>query len=81
VGSAPRALAYPVGKATEYDGRIRSAIRAAGYRAAFSNRGGVNKLSALDDPYDIKRIAVEAGTSDAHFASMMAVPALDWPDI
>jgi peptidoglycan/xylan/chitin deacetylase (PgdA/CDA1 family) len=80
LGITPRALAYPVGTAPEYDGRIRAALRGAGYVAAFSNRGGVNKTHAID-ALDIKRIAVEARTTPAHFESVMAIPALDWPDV
>jgi peptidoglycan/xylan/chitin deacetylase (PgdA/CDA1 family) len=52
-----RALAYPVGRAPAYSREVREAVQTAGYRAAFSNRGGVNWCGRVD-AMDLRRNCV-----------------------
>ena len=75
LGERVHAIAYPVGNAPSYNAAIRDAVRRAGYRVAFSNRSGVNRLSRLD-ALDTKRINVDRTFTDAFFASVLAVPSL-----
>ena len=53
-------FAYPSGR---LDGRVKRAVRAAGYLAATTVRAGYAKPAA--DPYALPRIQVSGGTSGA----------------
>jgi peptidoglycan/xylan/chitin deacetylase (PgdA/CDA1 family) len=75
LGVAPVAVSYPVGRATAYTDAIRAAVRDAGYRAAFSNRAGVNVRTSID-PLDLRRISPEGATDQRLFETVMAIPAL-----
>jgi peptidoglycan/xylan/chitin deacetylase (PgdA/CDA1 family) len=70
-----RAVSYPVGRARDYDRRIRDLVSGAGYELGFSNATGVNDVFRFD-PLNTRRLAVEAGLSDAYFRAMLAVPLL-----
>lgn len=52
------ALAYPVGKLHTFSAATIDALRRAGYHAAFSFYGGINRPGRTQ-PYDILRMAVE----------------------
>ena len=75
LGERVRAVAYPVGKAPFYSTRVRDAVRSAGFDLGFSNRSGINQLTAFD-ALDAKRISIDPSFSDAYFAGVMALPAL-----
>jgi peptidoglycan/xylan/chitin deacetylase (PgdA/CDA1 family) len=66
-GMWPEFFAYPYGL---WDGRVRAAVRDAGYRAAFSLRAGLNGATA--DPWSLRRVNVPAGISDAAFEAWAA---------
>jgi peptidoglycan/xylan/chitin deacetylase (PgdA/CDA1 family) len=78
LGEPVRAVAYPVGKAPTYPERTRQAVRAAGYEIGFSNRSGVNPLAAVD-PFDLKRIPIDASFTSGYFESILALPRLAYP--
>jgi peptidoglycan/xylan/chitin deacetylase (PgdA/CDA1 family) len=61
-GIWPEYFAYPYGR---WDPRVRAMVHAAGYRAALTLDGGLNKSSA--DPWSLRRVNVPAGISDAAF--------------
>jgi peptidoglycan/xylan/chitin deacetylase (PgdA/CDA1 family) len=67
-------LAFPVGKKTTFSSVTRQALRDSGYEAAFSFYGGINGVEKWD-PFDIKRVAVEATTSKARFALQLNLAA------
>jgi hypothetical protein len=54
--------AYPVGAKTAFSPATYTALQHAGYRAAFSYYGGLNAPGATD-PYDIRRMRMDAATS------------------
>lgn len=56
LGQAVRTFAYPYGA---YDGRVRDAVQAAGYRAACSTRPGFNREA--EDRFALRRIDVFGG--------------------
>jgi peptidoglycan/xylan/chitin deacetylase (PgdA/CDA1 family) len=88
LGRPVRVLAYPVGHRIVNDLRIRRAIAAAGYRVGMSNKTGVNRLrpgvlrSVLPpiDPFDIRRLAIDASMSDAMYLTQVAVPSFAYVD-
>jgi peptidoglycan/xylan/chitin deacetylase (PgdA/CDA1 family) len=59
-GVAADAFCYPAGK---FDAAVEAVVRAAGYRAATTERPGA--ASPHDDPYALPRIRVNAGDSAA----------------
>lgn len=66
-GTDPVLFAYPYGW---WDERIRGAVRAAGYRAAFTL--AADRRSLKGDPWTIPRLGIPAGLSDAGFAAWTA---------
>jgi peptidoglycan/xylan/chitin deacetylase (PgdA/CDA1 family) len=88
LGRPVRVLAYPVGHRIADDLGIRRAIAAAGYRVGMSNKTGVNRLrpgvlrSLLPpiDPFDIRRLAIDASMSDAMYLTQVAVPSFAYVD-
>ncbi len=80
LGRPIRAISYPVGRLPPT--RVRRAVAQAGYRVAFTNDGGVNRvwprwLGSLD-PFSLRRQSSECSQSDAMFLSQLAVPALGY---
>jgi peptidoglycan/xylan/chitin deacetylase (PgdA/CDA1 family) len=66
-GIWPNVIAYPYGLSSD---RVREAVRSAGYRAAFGLRAGVLRPDA--DVWDLERINIPAGISDATFEAWTA---------
>lgn len=66
-GIWPNVIAYPYGLSST---RVREAVRSAGYRAAFGLRAGLLRPDA--DVWDLERINIPAGISDAAFEAWTA---------
>lgn len=67
MGAAVDLFAYPYGKPVRSFSTVtKQLVAASGFRAAFSFYGGWNRPGATD-PYDIRRIKVDLGTSMAAF--------------
>jgi peptidoglycan/xylan/chitin deacetylase (PgdA/CDA1 family) len=66
-GQTPAFFAYPFGL---WDGRVRDAVRAAGYRAAFTLDAGPN--GAPIDAWAMPRVNVPAGIEDVAFEAWIA---------
>ena len=71
LGVAPDAIAYPVGGKSSFTELTQSAVREAGYRAAFSFYGGVNSPGSIS-AFDVKRIGI-GGQSWNRFRVQAAV--------
>jgi peptidoglycan/xylan/chitin deacetylase (PgdA/CDA1 family) len=76
LGTRVRTIAYPVGRSIASEPRIRRAVVEAGYRLGFSNGNGINPLWKPLDPLDVRRVALDRGTSLTMFRGQLAVPAL-----
>src|SRR5262249_49794083 len=76
LGEPIRAISYPVGKSIAAFTHVRSAVRDAGYEIGFSNASGANPTYRKLDPFDLRRIAVEAGLAPSYFRGILAIPAL-----
>jgi len=66
LGIAVDTLAYPYGGRTSFNETTRSVLDEAGYRAAFSFYGGVNRPGTTDC-LDVRRFAVDGGQPFARF--------------
>lgn len=66
-GVAPEFFAYPYGL---WDGRVREAVRSAGYQAAVTLDGGLNSRTA--DPWALRRVNVPATIRWAAFRAWTA---------
>lgn len=66
-GTDPVLFAYPYGR---WDERIREAVRAAGYRAAFTL--AADRRTEPGDPLTLPRLSIPAGISDAGFEAWTA---------
>jgi peptidoglycan/xylan/chitin deacetylase (PgdA/CDA1 family) len=85
LGRPVRAVAYPVGRRINGEGRIRAALAQAGYQIGLSNHSGVNRwlppvlrgLSPID-PFDVRRLATDRELSDAMFLMQLALPRLGY---
>jgi peptidoglycan/xylan/chitin deacetylase (PgdA/CDA1 family) len=66
-GVRPDLFSYPYGI---WDGRVRDAVRRAGYRAAVTLDFGLNRLGI--DPFELRRINVPSSISNAAFAGWAA---------
>lgn len=66
-------LAYPVGIRTAFSRDSKEAARKAGYDAAFSFYGGVNRLDTATEPFDVRRMAVDADLSEERFRLRVAL--------
>lgn len=73
-------LAYPVGSRKSFSSATFAALARAGYRAAFSFYGGVN-LADRTEPYNIRRIAVDAGQPRQLFRAKAALTTFTGKDI
>lgn len=67
IGAAPTHFAFPYGL---WDERVRSHVRDAGYRAAFTLDYGL--VGTRADPWALPRVNVPAGMSDPAFRAWMA---------
>lgn len=74
-GSAPQALAYPVGGPDAYTPEVIAAARRAGYLAGFSYVQGDNPRAGTD-AYNLRRQHVERETTRAYFTGLAAWPAM-----
>jgi peptidoglycan/xylan/chitin deacetylase (PgdA/CDA1 family) len=75
IGRPVDLLAYPFG---HHDDQVRSAARAAGYRAAFTFLNGRVELG--QDPFRLPRLTMGAHHSRARLAYHLGRPAGSWPD-
>jgi len=57
-GITVETMAYPVGSHTSFTSQTKSLAAQAGYRAAFSYYGGINRPDRFD-PFDVRRVAVD----------------------
>lgn len=68
-------MAYPVGGKSAYNDDVVAAVRAAGYRFAFTYGAGPNRPDHFD-PYRMRRLAVERYVTRNRFSAMLAAPSL-----
>jgi peptidoglycan/xylan/chitin deacetylase (PgdA/CDA1 family) len=61
VGIDADAMAYPVGSTTSFTSETKYLVEQAGYRAAFSYYGGINRPGKLDR-FDVHRVPVDWST-------------------
>jgi peptidoglycan/xylan/chitin deacetylase (PgdA/CDA1 family) len=73
LGEPVRAISYPIGKPLRGVPNVREAVRTAGYELGFSNGTGVNSAGRLD-PFDVKRMSLDASLDDSFFRTMLALP-------
>jgi hypothetical protein len=73
-------LAYPVGSRASFSAPTYAALAHAGYRAAFSFYGGVNQAGRTE-PYNIRRIGVDAGMPRSLFRGRAALAAATGKDV
>jgi peptidoglycan/xylan/chitin deacetylase (PgdA/CDA1 family) len=81
VGAEPATLAYPVGLPGSFTNGTMRLAEKAGYRAAFSFYGGVNRSGQVNR-FDIRRVSAEYGQSIERFetrAATAAVAGRYWP--
>lgn len=76
LGTAPRALAYPIGKPLQQTSPIRAALRQAGYQIGLTNGTGPTPTWRRRDPYDIRRQTVGRNLPVPYLLSILAVPPL-----
>ncbi|HKR77728.1 MAG TPA: polysaccharide deacetylase family protein [Rhodanobacter sp.] len=75
LGQPMDCFSYPVGYPASFDKRTREVLAEAGVRWAFSYYGGCRHFDDWD-PYDIRRVAVEAEVTAPWFRSIMTLPAV-----
>ncbi|HZU81496.1 MAG TPA: polysaccharide deacetylase family protein, partial [Polyangiaceae bacterium] len=75
LGEPVRAISYPVGRSLKAAPVVRRAVADAGYELGFSNGTGVDRLRRFD-PFDARRVSMDAAMSDAFFRAMLAIPTL-----
>jgi len=75
LGRSVDLLAYPIGKADAFDGRVVNIARKCGYRLALTYISGANSWPPSDN-FRLQRIAVERYTTRARFSGMLAFPRL-----
>lgn len=73
LGAPAIALSYPVGGPDAYDGRVIDAVRAHGFRVAFSYVSGVSTPDQ-DNRYRLLRVPVEADVDERWFQGIVAAP-------
>jgi peptidoglycan/xylan/chitin deacetylase (PgdA/CDA1 family) len=73
LGEPVRAVSYPFGRPLRGAPQIKRQVREAGYDMGFSDGTGINRRRSFD-PFDARRIAMDAALSDRRFRSMLAVP-------
>jgi len=76
LGIEVHSLAYPVGYPIGEAPELRNALRAAGYRAAYTNQTGALSCVGEVDPFQLNRIAMSEFYRDAMFRTVMAFPPL-----
>ncbi|MBI2392722.1 MAG: polysaccharide deacetylase family protein [Deltaproteobacteria bacterium] len=76
LGVPIRALAYPTGRPIRDRPAIEAAVRAAGYRLAFVNDGGVTLRWPRANPLGLRRIPMRQGLSSARLQALVALPFL-----
>lgn len=73
LGTPAIALSYPVGGPDAYDARVIEAVRAQGFRVAFSYVSGVSTPDQ-DNRYHLLRVPVEADVDERWFQGIVAAP-------
>lgn len=73
LGPGPRVLSYPVGGPDAYNDEVIGAVRAAGYRLAFTYLSGCNRWP-LREPHALRRLAMERPLDQAWFQAILALP-------
>lgn len=68
-------VAYPIGKHFAFDQTVIDACRACGYRLGVSYETGVNAWPS-DQPFALRRLAVERYTSREMFESILSLPGI-----
>lgn len=63
LGARVDAMAYPVGLRSSFSAETQQALQRAGYRAAFSFYGGLNRMPGTA-PFDVHRIAADPRTGE-----------------
>jgi peptidoglycan/xylan/chitin deacetylase (PgdA/CDA1 family) len=76
LGTAPRAIAYPVGNPLVSTSPIRAALADAGYEIGFSNCTGANPINQAIDRYNIRRQPAGMSLSEDYLLALLALPAL-----
>ncbi len=79
LGCRVEALAYPVGSPAAFSPRSAQAAQHCGYRIAFSQYGGLNRLGHMD-PYNVLRVAMQNQTPDRLRlqAGLAGIAGSDW---
>jgi len=75
VGTAPTALAYPVGSRSAFNETTKSLLRTHGFEFAFSFYGGFQQFDPFDQ-YDIRRAHVGYSGTQPIFEAMTTLPGL-----
>jgi peptidoglycan/xylan/chitin deacetylase (PgdA/CDA1 family) len=70
------AISFPFGHRLGGRDDIREQLGELGYKLGFTNATGTHRVGRTIDPYDIRRIAFDAGTPEALFRAMLAAPPL-----
>jgi peptidoglycan/xylan/chitin deacetylase (PgdA/CDA1 family) len=59
LGEPVTTIAYPVGKSVAALAPVRQAVADAGYELGFTTTPGMNNLAGDEDPYDLRRVAMD----------------------
>lgn len=78
LGTAPRTVAYPVGRSIAHDLLIRDAVTRAGYRVGFTNASGATWMRGKPDPLDVGRLAMDRDLTDDFLLGQLAIPQLGY---
>ncbi len=78
IGHAPDLLAYPVGGPGAFTEATKRIAQAAGYRAAFTYFGGLNRTGHID-PFAVGRSGVSHAESFTQFRLKTTMQSLRWP--
>ncbi|WP_028114499.1 polysaccharide deacetylase family protein [Ferrimonas kyonanensis] len=69
LGASDVLFAYPFGKASDINDAVMAQVKALGFRGCVSCHGGTNE--GRIDPFDVKRMGVDANCSDVAFRAMI----------
>lgn len=70
-----RVFSYPRGKPDSFNSDTRACLDDAQVEYAFSYYGGMNLPGSID-PFDVRRVSVDAGAPSEHFEAMVTLPRL-----
>ncbi len=80
IGVEVESLAYPLGSTSSFTAQTRRLAAEAGYRAAFSFYGGINRFGGTE-PFDVRRVGAD-GQSAERFETQAVLAAVTnhfWP--